>query len=102
MGINKEEFESDEQVSFDFELPQQFKVIFFNDDFTTMEFVTEILMEVFHKSLDEANTIMLNVHNHGKAVAGIYPLDLAATRTRIATKRAREQGFPLQITMEKA
>ncbi len=100
--MNQEEFESDEQVSFDFELPQQFKVIFFNDDFTTMEFVIEVLIGVFHKSYEEASEIMMTVHNKGKAVAGIYPLDLATTRIRIATKRAREQGFPLQITMEKA
>ena len=80
--------------------PKHYKVIFHNDDFTTMEFVVKILIEVFFKSQSEANAIMLGVHEQGKMVVGIYSYDMAVSMTNKATAMAREAGFPLRITYE--
>ena len=80
--------------------PRQYKVIFHNDDFTTMEFVTEVLRVVFNKPADEAVTLMMRVHREGQAVVGIYSYDVAMTKAAQATAMARRDGFPLQITCE--
>lgn len=80
--------------------PKHYKVIFHNDDFTTMEFVVKVLIEVFFKSQSEANAIMLGVHEQGKMVVGIYSYDMAVSMTDKATAMAREAGFPLRITYE--
>lgn len=80
--------------------PRRFKVIIYNDDFTTMDFVVMILMEVFLKSEEEANALMLQVHHSDKAVVGIYTYDIATSKVRKATNMAREEGFPLRLTVE--
>jgi ATP-dependent Clp protease adaptor protein ClpS len=80
--------------------PRRFKVILHNDDFTTMEFVVMILKQVFLKSEEEAQTLMLQVHHSDKAVVGIYSYDIAVSKMRRATNMAREQGFPLRISVE--
>jgi len=80
--------------------PRRFKVILHNDDFTTMEFVVMILKQVFLKSEEEAQTLMLQVHHSDKAVVGIYSYDIAVSKMRRATIMAREQGFPLRISVE--
>ena len=80
--------------------PRQYKVIFHNDDFTTMEFVTEVLRVVFNKHADEAVTLMMRVHREGMAVVGIYSYDVAMTKASQAVAMARQEGFPLQITCE--
>lgn len=100
MPENRYSDQTDSDIEVEFEVPPQYKVIFFNDDYTTMEFVVEILMEVFKKSFEEASAVMLEVHKTGRGIAGIYPYDIAATRTRIAQTRARAEGFPLQIALE--
>lgn len=82
------------------EEPRQYKVIFHNDDFTTMEFVTEVLRQVFSKPADEAVTLMMKVHREGQAVVGVYSYDVAMTKASIATTMARNAGFPLKITCE--
>ena len=82
------------------EEPRQYKVIFHNDDFTTMEFVTEVLRLVFNKPADEAVTLMMRVHREGQAVVGIYSYDVAMTKASTATSMARREGFPLNITCE--
>ncbi|MBO4523438.1 MAG: ATP-dependent Clp protease adaptor ClpS [Ruminococcus sp.] len=82
--------------------PQQYNVIMINDDFTTMEFVVEILVEVFHKDELTAQALMMNVHKNGQAVVGKYPYDIAVTKVRIALDRAKEQGFPFRMTVEEA
>lgn len=71
-----------------------------NDDYTTMEFVVYILMEVFNKSLKEANKIMLEVHEKGKGIAGVYPYDIAVSKTAIATAAAEQEGYPFKLTVE--
>ncbi len=80
--------------------PKHYKVIFHNDDFTTMDFVVKVLVEVFYKPQSEAAALMLAVHEQGKAVVGIYSYDMAVSMTRKATAMAREAGFPLRITYE--
>jgi ATP-dependent Clp protease adaptor protein ClpS len=82
------------------EEPRQYKVIFHNDDFTTMEFVTEVLRQVFNKPADEAVTLMMKVHREGQAIVGVYSYDVAMTKTSQATAKARQEGFPLKITCE--
>ena len=76
------------------------EVIIYNDDFTTMEFVVMILVQVFLKSEDEAQALMLQVHHSDKAVVGIYSYDIAVSKARKATNMAREQGYPLRLTVE--
>ncbi len=80
--------------------PRRYKVVAYNDDFTTMEFVVMILKQVFLKSEEEANALMLQIHHSVKAVVGIYTYDIAMSKTRKATTMAREQGFPLRLTVE--
>ncbi len=92
---------AESNIAEDFELPPQFKVILHNDDFTTKDFVVEILMSIFKKTEQEAESVMNEVHVHGKGVAGIYPYDVAATRATQTMKKARAEGFPLQCTLEK-
>ena len=81
--------------------PHLYKVIFFNDDVTTMEFVVRVLTQVFRKDKASANKLMLKVHNEGQAVIGIYTLDIAMTRVEKVRKMAREEGFPLRLEYEK-
>lgn len=83
------------------DLPPMYKVILHNDDYTTMEFVVEILMTVFGKSLEKATQIMLNVHNKGKEICGIYPRQVAETKVETVHNIASSKGFPLKSTMEK-
>ena len=80
--------------------PRQYKVIFHNDDFTTMEFVTLVLKHVFNKPADEAVMLMMKVHREGSAIIGVYSYDMAMTKASIATAMARREGFPLNITCE--
>ena len=77
--------------------PQRFKVIIYNDDFTTMDFVVHILKSVFFKSTTEAETLMLDVHHHGSATVGVYSYDIAKSTVRKATIMAREANFPLRL-----
>ena len=81
--------------------PPMYRVILHNDDYTTMEFVVEILMTVFGKSLEKATQIMLNVHNKGKETCGIYPRQIAETKVETVHNLASSKGFPLKSTMEK-
>ncbi|MCP3944908.1 MAG: ATP-dependent Clp protease adaptor ClpS [Desulfobacteraceae bacterium] len=81
--------------------PPMYKVLIHNDNYTTMEFVVDILLNVFGKSLEKANQIMLNIHNRGKEVCGIYPLQIAETKVETVHHLASNKGFPLKSTMEK-
>jgi ATP-dependent Clp protease adaptor protein ClpS len=81
--------------------PPMYKVILYNDDYTTMEFVVEILVNVFGKSLEKATQMMLNVHNKGKEICGIYPRQIAETKVETVHNLASSKGFPLKSTLEK-
>jgi len=82
--------------------PEEFKVILLNDHYTTMEFVVEVLMVIFHKNIIDANRIMLDVHKKGKGVVGVYPWDIAATKTEQVHSAARANEFPLRCVVEPA
>jgi ATP-dependent Clp protease adaptor protein ClpS len=82
--------------------PKQYRVIMYNDDFTTMEFVINILMVVFNKKLIEAEKIMLDVHEKGKGIAGLYSYDIAITKVSTAMSMAKENEFPFKLTVEEA
>ena len=79
---------------------RRYKVLFHNDDYTTMEFVIDVLMKFFHKSETEATHIMLSVHHKGHGVAGVYTKDVAETKAQQVMDAARENGMPLLITTE--
>jgi len=80
--------------------PPLFKVLLHNDNYTTREFVVAVLREVFHKGENDAVQIMLHVHYNGMGVAGVYPFDVAETKIRTVEKLARENEFPLRLSME--
>ena len=80
--------------------PRLFQVLLHNDDYTTMEFVVDILMRVFHKNADQATAIMLAVHKNGVGVAGVYPYELAETKVERTRHLAREANFPLRCTIQ--
>ena len=81
-------------------LPNKYKVLMYNDDFTTMEFVVAVLVEIFNKTIDEANYIMIEVHNKGIGIAGVYPFDIAISKLNKAQTLARKEGFPFKLTVE--
>ena len=80
--------------------PRKFKVLMHNDDYTTMEFVIQVLMDIFKKDRTEATFLMLMVHRSGVAVCGVYPRDIAETKVEQTVAYAREHGHPLMCTME--
>lgn len=80
--------------------PKKYKVILLNDDYSTMDFVIDVLTKIFRKSVDEATQIMLNIHNNGREVCGIYTHEIAATKVAQVKTLAREKGFPLKAIME--
>ena len=77
--------------------PQQYEVIIYNDDFTPMELVVQILRQVFFKPLAQAEALMLTVHHSDKAVVGKYTYDIAVSKINKAQGLARQQGFPLRL-----
>jgi len=80
--------------------PKKYKVIFYNDDFTPMNLVTLILMEVFNKDTQAAKSIMLSVHRKGKEIAGTYSKQIAETKVATTKMYAREAGYPLHVEAE--
>lgn len=81
--------------------PSMYKVLIYNDDYTTMDFVVNVLMLVFNKSMEESTAIMLNVHNNGVGLCGIYTYEVAETKVETVHALATEQQFPLKCAMEK-
>lgn len=80
--------------------PRLYKVILVNDDYTTMEFVVEVLQRFFAMTRERALQIMLKVHNEGSAVCGVYSLDIAETKVTQVTEFAKQHGHPLRCVME--
>ncbi|MFL0249828.1 ATP-dependent Clp protease adaptor ClpS [Clostridium neuense] len=89
-----------ERTIFEIKKPRMYKVIIYNDDYTTMDFVVEVLVNVFSKNVPEAVKIMFNVHKNGSGVAGIYSYDIAATKIKQTQDMASKSGYPLKLTME--
>lgn len=84
----------------DIKEPQLYKVLLHNDDYTTMEFVISILETVFHKSVHDATQIMLNVHNEGVGIAGVYTKEICETKISVVHQLAKKNEFPLRCSME--
>lgn len=80
--------------------PPQYAVLLMNDDYTPMDFVIEILQQYFNLDLDRATQVMLTVHYEGKGIAGIYPRDIAETKSNQVNNYARSQGHPLLCQIE--
>lgn len=95
---NKQLDEQQEKVA----PPPLYQVVMLNDDFTTMDFVIEVLMQLFRKSADEAERIMLTIHYQGRGVCGVYPKDIAVTRIAQVHQWAQAEEHPLKCIMELA
>jgi ATP-dependent Clp protease adaptor protein ClpS len=80
--------------------PELYKVLLLNDDYTTMDFVVEVLESIFHKQPAEAFRIMMAVHTQGKGLCGVYPHEIAETKVEAVISSARDHGFPLKAAME--
>jgi len=81
--------------------PHLYKVLLLNDDYTPMEFVVQILEQIFSKSREEASAIMLHVHQKGVGLCGVYTHEIAETKVTQVMELAQEYQHPLQCTMEK-
>lgn len=82
--------------------PRMFKVILHNDDFTSMEFVIDVLVRIFRKEQAEAVRLMLGVHHKGFAVGGVYTKEVAETKAEQVHRDARLEGFPFRCSLEPA
>ena len=82
--------------------PKEYLVVLLNDNYTTTEFVVEILMLIFHKKLTEAKSIMLNIHNKGRGVVGVYTWDIAQTKANQVHSIAKQYDYPLKCIVEEA
>jgi ATP-dependent Clp protease adaptor protein ClpS len=80
--------------------PKKYKVYLLNDDYTSMDFVIDILISIFHKSYEEAEKIMLDIHKKERGLCGVYTHEIAETKVMQVTRKAKESGFPLKATME--
>ncbi len=92
--------ETKEKAEVELKEPKKYKVFLLNDDYTTMDFVVEVLMDIFHKNYAEAVDTMLNIHKKGKGLCGVYTHEIAETKVEEVHRRARANQFPLKATME--
>jgi ATP-dependent Clp protease adaptor protein ClpS len=90
----------DEKIKITVSEPKRWKVILLNDDTTPMEFVIQVLIEIFKHTHNAARDIMVTVHETGSGVAGVYSFEIAEAKAVEATNLARANGFPLQIKLE--
>lgn len=93
--------EAVEDVDEEIEEPDLYRVLLHNDHYTTMDFVVEVIVRVFHKPVLEATRIMLDVHRKGKGLVGIFPYEIAVTKREQVLQMARAREFPLKCTVEK-
>ena len=89
----------DTEIEDALDVPKLYGVKIHNDDYTPMDFVVKLLTQVFRKSEAEATQLMLDVHESGESIVGVYSYDIAATKTMQAQRMADAAGFPLKITM---
>ena len=88
------------EIDIELDEPKKYKVVMLNDDYTTMDFVVEILKTIFKKSQEEATKLMLLIHEKGSAVCGVYPYEIALTKIKQVEFSARKAGFPLKAILE--
>jgi ATP-dependent Clp protease adaptor protein ClpS len=82
--------------------PPLFKVLLLNDDYTPMEFVVQVLENIFGMNREKATQVMLHVHTRGRGVCGVYTKDIAETKVSQVNDYARSHQHPLLCTMEEA
>jgi ATP-dependent Clp protease adaptor protein ClpS len=93
-------FEEELDFALELEEPQMFKVLLHNDDYTSMDFVVEVLVGIFHKTHAQAEQIMLQIHEKDKAICGVYSFEIAQTKAEQVKQLAKENEFPLLATIE--
>lgn len=97
-----EEAITKEKVGTSVKRPKLYRVVLLNDDYTTMEFVVHVLVTVFHKPASDATRIMIDVHEKGRGIVGVYTYDIAATKVAKMEELAMEYEFPLKAVIEEA
>ncbi len=80
--------------------PKKYKVFILNDDYTSMDFVVDVLISIFHKTYQEAESIMLEVHKKDRGLCGVFTHEIAETKVMQVRKKAQDSGFPLKAVME--
>ena len=100
MAANTPEYQEHLDNGTDLREPRRFRVLLHNDNYTTMDFVVEVLESVFNKNAPEATRIMLNVHKQGIGVCGVFTAEIAETKVAIVHHLARRRDFPLRCSME--
>lgn len=80
--------------------PKKYKVILLNDNYSTVDFVIQVLMQIFKKNLEEATTITMNIHERGKGICGVYTYEIAQTKVAQVRTNARKAEFPLKAIIE--
>ncbi len=93
-------FEEEVDLALELREPQMFKVLLHNDDYTSMDFVVEVLIDIFHKTHVQAEQIMLQIHEKDKAICGVYSFEIAQTKAQQVKLKAKQNGFPLLATIE--
>ena len=94
------EIDIKEKIEIKIKKPSKYRVIIHNDDYTSMEFVVQVLATVFKKQIPEATKIMFDVHRHGSGIAGVYSYDVGVTKIDQTMNMCEESGFPLKLTLE--
>lgn len=92
--------EEEIETSLELEEPRMFKVLLHNDDYTSMDFVVDVLMSIFHKNAMEAERIMIEIHEKGIGVCGVYSFEIAQTKAQQVKQKAKQNEFPLLATIE--
>ena len=93
-------FEEEFDLALELQEPQMFKVLLHNDDYTSMDFVVEVLIGIFHKTHAQAEQIMLQIHEKDKAICGVYSFEIAQTKAQQVKQKAKQHEFPLLATIE--
>ena len=93
-------FEEEFDLALELQEPKMFKVLLHNDDYTSMDFVVEVLMGIFHKTHAQAEQIMLQIHEKDKAICGVYSFEIAQTKAQQVKQKAKQNEFPLLATIE--
>jgi len=92
------EYEIDTDI--ELQVPKKYKVILLNDNYSTVEFVIQVLMQIFKKNLEEATVITMNIHENGKGVCGVYTYEIAQTKVAQVRANARKAELPLKAILE--
>jgi len=100
MARVSEEIEGEFDVQLELDEPKLYRVILLNDDYTSMDFVVMILMEIFHQNAQKANETMYKIHEEGSGLCGVYTYEIAETKMAQVHALAKEHQFPLRATIE--